>query len=145
MRALIVEDKLFAAQRLARFAANLRHDQIPDEVTQAAARNLADTLACAIAAAVDPEAKAITICRDYALRGLSRPEATILGSADQTDLRSAALVNCTMARYIDANDIYMGRPGRDTGHFSDITPALVATAEKTGALGRDLLAAIVIA
>lgn len=138
-------DNLVAAQRLARFAANLRHDQIPAEVTQAAARYLADTLACAIAAAADPDARAVEICREYALQSSSRPEATILGGAERTDLRSAALVNCTMARYIDANDIYMGRPGRDTGHFSDVIPALVATAEKTGARGRDLLDAIVIA
>jgi 2-methylcitrate dehydratase len=141
----MMDDVAVSAVRLARFAASFPQLDVPEEIDTAAKRYLADTLACAIAAAGDPDAAAITICREYARRGMSRPEATILGSAERTDLRSAALVNCTMARYIDANDIYMGRPGRDTGHFSDVIPALIGAAEKSGATGRDLLNAIIIA
>lgn len=133
-----------AAEKLARFAATFDSLDLPDEVDLAARRHLADTLGCAIAAAADPEADAVNYCREYARRGSARPEATILGTAEKTDLRSAALSNCTMARFIDANDMYMSRPGRDAGHFSDMIPALLATAEVTGASGRALLNAIII-
>jgi len=53
------------------------------------------------------------------------------------------MVGCTLVRDLDANDLYAGIPGRDTGHFSDAIPAVLADAEAVGANGRELLTAIV--
>ncbi len=131
------------AEQMAAFSTELNWRQIPDSVRHAAVRHLADTLACAIAAAAEPDAEAIEISRKYALRGIARPEATIIGSLIQTEVRSASFVNCTMARYIDANDIYLSK--RDGGHFSDAIPAVLAMAEMTVATGQALLEAIVVA
>lgn len=133
------------AELLAAFATGTSPNEIPNEVRMAASNYLADALGCAIGAAADPEAEVVAICRNYAARSTSREGATILGSRDRTDLRMAALVNSTLVRYLDANDIYMGTPGRDTGHFSDAIPAVLSTAEHVRATGRELITAIVIA
>ena len=134
------------AERLAAFAVGLRLEAVPREVTDYAALLLADTLGCAIAAAREPDADAVEIVVGYAAADRARPEATVIGSNWQTSLRAAALANCTLARYIDANDMYMPAGGSlsGSGHFSDAAPALVATAESVNADGPALIEAIII-
>jgi 2-methylcitrate dehydratase len=134
------------SERLARFSANLQLADVPAVVTATTIRLLADTLGCAIAASVEPNARAIDIVVDYATRDRARQEATIIGRDWKTSLRSAALANCTMARYLDANDIYMPISGSlsGSGHFSDAIPALIAAAEKSNVSGAALLEAIVV-
>jgi 2-methylcitrate dehydratase len=61
------------------------------------------------------------------------------------DPAMAGLVNATAVRDLDANDIYATAPGRDTGHFSDAIPAILAIAESNHNSGRDLILAVVIA
>lgn len=133
--------------RIARFAATLDYDAIPEETRVAARRYLADTLACAIAAAAEREAPALDSILRYARSVGSAQEATLIGYGGQLGLREAALVNCTLARYLDANDIYLGLPGRFAGggHFSDAIPAVVGAAEALGSSGQDLLTAVVLA
>ncbi len=137
----------FISERLAEFTFELQLPEIPADVVEAAIRSLADTLGCAIAARLEPDARAIDIVVDLADRDRSRQEATIIGGNWKTSLRAAALANCTMARFIDANDIYMPVNGSlsGSGHFSDAIPALVAAAESSGASGAALLEAIVVA
>ena len=84
-------------------------------------------------------------CVDYAIGHNGSASATLLGEATKVATGLAALVNCSLARDLDANDLYAGTPGRDTGHFSDAIPALLAVAESTGASGRELITAVVIA
>ncbi|HLI51326.1 MAG TPA: MmgE/PrpD family protein, partial [Thermomicrobiaceae bacterium] len=75
-------------------------------------------------------------------------DATLLGSSTperRVDIGLAALVNGALVRDLDANDIFAGPPGRDTGHFSDAIPAVLAAAERTGASGAEFLTAIVVA
>jgi 2-methylcitrate dehydratase len=85
------------------------------------------------------------ILRGYALDHAARPEAMLIGSDRRVDAPLAALVNCTLARDLDANDLYASPPGRDTGHFSDAIPAILAAAEQSGASGPDFLTAVVVA
>src|SRR5690606_9007180 len=66
-------------------------------------------------------------------------------SGERVDASLATLVNSALARDLDANDLYAGPPGRDTGHFSDAIPAILAVAERAGASGREFLTAVVIA
>ena len=127
---------------IADYALDVRFDDLPDEVVSMAQTVIADTLACAVGAIDEPGP---AILRQYALDRSSRPESTLLGTSVRVEAPLAALVNCSLARDLDANDLYAGTPGRDTGHFSDAVPALLAVAEATGASGKDLITAIVIA
>ncbi len=129
------------AQRMARFALHLSWGELPAKTVESATRAIADTLACAIAATDEPS---VRLLRDYALARSARQTATLLGTAERVDPALAALVNATAARDLDANDLYATIPGRDTGHFSDAIPALLAVAEHQGSGGRDLILATVI-
>lgn len=133
---------MYAAEIIADYALGLTFEDLPEPVVAMALSVMADTLACALGAVDEPGP---VILRDYARAHVARREATLLGGSERVDAPLAALVTCSMARDLDANDLYAGTPGRDTGHFSDAIPALLAVAEATGASGRELITAVVIA
>ena len=135
------------AERLASFTDELRMTDLPPGVVDFACWLVADTFACAIAAAAEQDEGAVQILRDYAATDRLRPEATVIGTCWKTSLRSAAMANCAMARYLDANDIYIPTTGplSGSGHFSDAVPAIFATAEMTGATGRAFVEAVIVA
>ena len=93
---------------MAEFTFSLRYDAIPPEVLAAARRHLADTLACALGAYDAPPVEAL---RKHALAQGGRADATILGTETKVPAALAALVNGTMVRYLDANDIFVLRRG----------------------------------
>jgi 2-methylcitrate dehydratase len=130
------------AQRIASFATHLSWDDLSSASIEAAKRSLADTIACAIGAEKQP---AVRAARDFAKARSARELSTILGSGERVEPALAALVNATAARDLDANDLYATAPGRDTGHFSDSIPALLAVAEHRRSSGKDLILATVIA
>lgn len=133
------------AETIAEFALGLDLESIPGEVQRAALVAIADALACGLGAIHEPGP---SILRQYARQHSAHPQASILGdpdSAKQVDIGLAALVNGALVRDLDANDLYAGAPGRDTGHFSDAIPALLAVAERNGATGSEFLTAVVIA
>ena len=130
------------ASRIAAFATELTWDELSQEAIDAAIRAIADTLACAIGAKDQP---AVKLVREYALARSGLQVATLVGADERANPALAALVNATAARDLDANDLYATAPGRDTGHFSDAIPALLAIAEQQRASGRDLILATVIA
>ena len=127
---------------MAAFATDLTWDDLSKESIEAAKRAIADTLSCAIGAAELPSVK---LLRDYAKTRSGREIATLIGDGAKVDPALAALVNATAARELDANDLYATAPGRDTGHFSDSIPALLAIAEQHKTSGKDLILATVIA
>lgn len=132
------------AETIAEFALGLTFDAIPDEVKRSATLAVGDTLVCSLGAIEEPGPK---ILREYVLRNAAHHEASLLGGSsdeDRVDISLAALVNGALARDLDANDLYAGPPGRDTGHFSDAIPAVLAAAERTGATGAEFLTAVVI-
>lgn len=131
---------MYLAERMAEFALGLEFGELPSSVVEAAARIVADTLACGVAALDEPGP---AFLRQYALEHTGRPEATLLGGAGRVDLPLAALVNSALVRDLDANDIYAAPLGKDTGHFSDAIPAVLAAAELAGASGREFLTAVV--
>ncbi|MGA7671924.1 MAG: MmgE/PrpD family protein [Nitrolancea sp.] len=133
---------MYLSEIVAGFARELSYEELPDEVIAAALTAISDTLGCAVAAVDEPGPR---ILRDYAMRQSGFHGATLLGESAKVDPSLAALVNCSLARDLDANDLYAGTPGRDTGHFSDAIPALLAVAEASGASGRELITAVVIA
>lgn len=128
------------AEIMADYAFSLRYDSIPEEVMIAARRHLADTMACALGAYNTAAAQAV---RRYAIEKGGCAEATIIGTDQKVPVGLAVLVGGTMARYLDANDIYVFSRGGPSGHFSDGTLALLALAEKYGRNGKELLTCLV--
>ena len=122
---------------MAAFTFSLKYEDIPPEVMQAARRYLADTVDCALGAY---GAEPVDSLRQYALRQGGSEEATLLGTGHRVPTGLAALVNSTMVRYLDANDISALSGG---GHFSDGTLALVALAEMHRRSGDELLTCLV--
>jgi 2-methylcitrate dehydratase len=128
------------AQIMADYVFSLRYDFVPAEVMTAARRHLADTMACALGAHNTAAAHAV---RRYAIEKGGCAEATIIGTNRKVPAGLAALVNGTVVRYLDANDIYVFSRGGPSGHCSDGTPALLALAEKHGRSGEELLTCLV--
>jgi 2-methylcitrate dehydratase len=128
------------AQRMAEFTFGLRYDSIPAVVIAAARRHLADTLACALGAR---DTATVMTLRMHALAKGGRADATLIGTADKVPAGLAALVNGTMVRHLDANDIFVLNRGGASGHFSDGTAGLLALAEQYRRSGEELLTCLV--
>jgi 2-methylcitrate dehydratase len=128
------------AQTMAEFSFGLRYDSIPAEVLVTARRHLADTMACALGA---HKTKAAQALQKYAIDKGGRADATMIGTGKKVPAGRAALVNGTMVRYLDANDIFVLSRGGPSGHCSDGTPALLALAEQYRRSGEELLTCLV--
>jgi len=128
------------AQITSDFTFGLNYDSIPAEVMTAARRHLADSIACALGAY---DTEAARVVRNYAIEKGGRGDATILGTERKVPAGLAALVNGTMVRYLDANDIFVLSRGGASGHCSDGTPGLLALAEQSQRSGEELLTCLV--
>jgi 2-methylcitrate dehydratase len=129
-----------SAQAMAEFAFALRYDDIPAEVITAARRHLADSLACAFGAR---ETATVQALQKYAIAQGGSADATVIGTAKKVPASMAALVNGTMVRQLDANDIFVLRRGGTSGHFSDAAAALLALAEQYRRSGEELVTCLV--
>jgi 2-methylcitrate dehydratase len=128
------------AQTMTEFAFALRYDSIPAEVKAVARLHLADTLACALGAR---ETATVQALKKHAIAQGGRADATIIGTAEKVPTALAALINGTMVRYLDANDIFVLCRGGASGHFSDGTAALLALAERYRRSGEEMLTCLV--
>jgi 2-methylcitrate dehydratase len=127
------------AETLAAYAANLKFEALPTAVVRQVKRTTIDTLGCAFGGYDSEPAK---IARELAaLVGSSKP-ATVLGSGQRTSVELAAFANDVAVRYLDYNDGYTAKGG---GHPSDSIAAVLAAAEVSGADGREVITAIVLA
>jgi 2-methylcitrate dehydratase len=106
----------------------------------AARRHLADTMACALGAYNSGAARTV---RSYAIGKGGAADATMIGTDQKVPAALAALVNGTMVRYLDANDIFVLSRGGSSGHFSDGTAGLLALAEQHRLSGEELLTCLV--
>jgi 2-methylcitrate dehydratase len=123
---------------MARWAADLGYDDIGDQARHEARRYLLDSLGCAFGGYQQEDALiALDVLDEIAGAG----PATILGSGKKTDAVSASLANALMVRVMDYNDIYWQQ---DPSHPSDIIPAALATGERMGLGGKDLIVGIVL-
>lgn len=128
------------ASAMAEFVYGLNFKGIPPDVLAASRRHLADSMACVLGAS---ELELPRHLSEYALTQGGSPEATVAGSGQQASAALASLVNGTMVRYLDANDIFEFGRVPDSGHFSDATPAIVALAERGSHSGEELLSCLV--
>ena len=132
------EHPMTLTEAMVGFAFSITRRRVPYGVEMAARTYLADTVACMVGAYDSEPAK---VLRRWAIeRGGG--ESTIIGSDHRVPADKAALVNGTMVRYLDANDILLA-PGGRGGHFSDATPGLLAMAEKHGRSAEELVTCLV--
>ncbi|MDO9433961.1 MmgE/PrpD family protein [Hydrogenophaga sp.] len=125
--------------RVARYASATRFGHLTPEAVHETLRRVIDSVACA-AGAYDED-----FCgqmRRVAARYSGDRVARIWGTNVRTSIEMAGLVNGTMVRYLDLSDTHLGQ---GAGHPSDMIPALIALAESSGASGRALITAVVVA
>jgi 2-methylcitrate dehydratase len=126
-------------RRLADYAAGIRYDALPKSAIQAIKHLLIDTLGCGFGAvgAAPP-----TIAEKAFRKTYATPErASILASSQLIGTEGATLINGVLVRYLDLNDIYVGK---QPTHPSELIPAAIATCEEAGRSGSDLIEAIAV-
>ncbi len=123
---------------LARWAADLRFEDIGGGAVHEAKRYLLDSVGCALGGYQQEDVRiALDVLDEIAGDG----PATVMGSGRRMDVVSASLANALMVRVMDYNDIYWQQ---DPSHPSDIIPAAMAMAERQGLDGRELIVGIVL-
>src|SRR6201999_116820 len=128
------------AETLARYAANLRYDDIPEDVVRLAKRTILDTIGCAYGGYdAGPSKIAIKLAGDVS----AKQPATVLIIGTKTSADLATFANGTMIRYLDFNDAFVSLT-HGAGHPSDTIAALLSAAEVSGRSGADLITATVL-
>ncbi len=123
---------------IARWAADLKYEDLGERAIHEAKRYLLDSLGCAFGGYRQEDAMiALDLLDEIAGQGPS----TILGSGKRVDPVSASLANALMVRVMDYNDIYWQQ---DPSHPSDIIPAAIACGERSSGSGRDLILGIIL-
>jgi 2-methylcitrate dehydratase PrpD len=127
-----------ATRDLARFAANLRYEDIPAPVVAHMKLCLLDSLGCGIFGATLPWTRIVS---DLVVEEGASPKSTIYGRRERTSAANAALVNSTACHAYELDDIHklsMFHPG------SIAVPVALALAQSEGRVdGRQLITALV--
>jgi 2-methylcitrate dehydratase len=110
---------------LVRFAREVRYADLTPSTVHAIVRNLLDTVGCAAAGL---NAEAPTIARSLASTTGGTHTASVFGLPHPVHADYAIFANAAAVRNRDWHD-----GGLNAGHPSDVTPAVLATAEVTGA------------
>ena len=128
-------------ETLARYATDLKYEDIPEDVLRIAKRIILDTIGCAFGGyAAGPSKIAIKLASDVS----SRQPATVLISGVKTSPDLAVFADGVMIRYLDFNDAFVSLT-HGGGHPSDTIAALLTAAELNARSGRDLVTATVLA
>lgn len=124
-------------QALARFAATVRLEEIPDRAREYCKSILLDTLACALAGHQGEETHQVAA---FAAGLAQSRESSIIGG-DRLSLAGATLLNGYLVTAVTMCDVH--RP--TTTHVTpEVIPAALAIAERDSLSGRDLLVALAI-
>ena len=124
-------------QILARQAAGLRYETLPENAALLTRQCVLDYLGVTLAGASDPVSD--MILAEMQEQG-GTASATIYGRGVKLPGLSAALVNGTFSHALDFDDVNMALPGHPS---VAILPGLLALAEERRASGRELIAAFV--
>ena len=127
------------ADRLAAYAQSLRYEDLPADVVHEVKRRVLDSLGCAFGAW---EAEPCVVARRISQAVRIPNGATLWGTAHKTLPDLAAFANGALVRYLDFNDTYLSK---EPAHPSDNLSAVFAAGENTGASGRQVMEAIVLA
>jgi 2-methylcitrate dehydratase len=126
-------------QRLVAFSTSVHYELLPKEAVQAVKRVLIDTFACAYGAIDAPPA---VICETAFRKTFGgAPVASVIGGSEPLSTEGATLVNGVLVRYLDLNDVYVGK---DPIHPSECIPSALACCEERGLSGERLIEAILV-
>jgi 2-methylcitrate dehydratase len=128
-----------ATQELCRYATALEFEALPPETVHDTKRKLIDALGCAIAGFDDEPSR---IARAIARRSIGKPPARIFGTQQLSTPEHAGFATGVLVRGQVYNDSYLSKA---SCHPSDTIPGVLALADATGASGRDVIAATVLA
>ena len=127
-----------ATQALASFLAGLRFEDLPDEVVERTEEFFLDWVASALAG---KNAKPVQILEHFAeVMGPEDGPSEILVSRQRTSPLFAALVNGAASHVVEQDDVHNGAVFHPA---TVVFPAVLATAQQTGASGREVLVASV--
>ena len=124
-------------ERLARQAATLGWEELPEPVREVARQCVLDYLGCAVAGAGDP---LVGMLLDEMAEAGGAGQASIVGHPQRLPILAAALVNGAAGHALDFDDVNVAMPGHPS---VAILPGLLALAEARGSSGRDVLTAFV--
>ena len=122
-------------QTLARFAAELRYEDIPEEVREYCKDLLLDALACAVAGNQGEETHQVHALASALAQ--SR-ESSVIGG-ERLSLAGASLLNGYLITAVTMCDVHRSTLTHIT---PEVVPPALAIAERDGASGRDLLVAL---
>ena len=129
---------LHSTQALASFLADLRFEDLPEEVVERTEEFFLDWVASALAG---KNAKPVQILERFAeAMGPEDGPSEILVSRRRTSPLFAALVNGAASHVVEQDDVHNGAVFHPA---TVVFPAVLATAQQTGASGREVLAASV--
>ena len=137
-----------ALQHISYYASSLDIERVDGEVIHQTVRLLADTIACALAASATN--KEIEQVQQFAVKRQppsSAPVAPIWGTSLTCAPSYAGMVNSSMIRCLDANDLYIPRPPQSVlsgGHCSDAMGGVLALVDQEVNTGQQILAATII-
>ncbi len=128
------------AETLARYAAELKYEDLPEDIVRMTKRTILDTIGCAYGGySAGPSRIAQKLAGDVT----AKQPATVLCSGIATSPDLAVFANGVMIRYLDFNDAFVSLT-HGAGHPSDTIAALLTAAELNGCSGRDLITATVL-
>jgi len=120
---------------LARFAATLQYDDIPERVREYCKDVLLDTLACAVAGHQGEETHQVAALAS----GLAQSKESSVIGGERLSLAGATLLNGYLITAVTMCDIHRSTLTHVT---PEVIPAALAIAERDASSGRDLLVAI---
>jgi 2-methylcitrate dehydratase len=124
---------------LARFTTHLNLKAVPGSAVKEAKRFLLDSVGCALAGWKNEDMQAM---HRYISGQGGNPTATVIASGLRTNSANAALMNSSLIRALDYNDIYWVQ---DPSHPSDLIGAALSAGETNRCSGAEVLTAIVLA
>ena len=127
------------ARRMARWANELKYEDLPEKTIHEVRRRVVDSIATCLGAYSSNPAK-IARAKAMAIND-PPPAATVWGTSHHTSPDLAAFANGAMVRYLDYNDTYLSL---EPAHPSDNIAATVAAAQTAGKSGKDMILATVI-
>jgi 2-methylcitrate dehydratase PrpD len=130
--------KLGATQKLARFAVNLSHRQIPPEVFERAKDCALDTVAVALYGSTKPWSRSVV---EFIRESSSEGKSTVLGQSWKAQARQATLANGVMAHAFELDNVRQPGAGVHPGATAFLPALAIAEERKTD--GKTLLAAFV--
>jgi 2-methylcitrate dehydratase PrpD len=130
--------KLGATQKLARFAVNLSHRQIPPEVFERAKDCALDTVAVALYGSTKPWSRSVV---EFIRESNSEGKSTVLGQSWKAQARQATLANGVMAHAFELDNVRQPGAGVHPGATAFLPALAIAEERKTD--GKTLLAAFV--